>query len=54
MRENPMRRTGPYLTALNVAIARPFDRLSERLGMCASIEGSVSLTRPGARLRQAM
>jgi type II secretory pathway component PulK len=52
MKRNPMRRTSPYLTALSVANVWSFNRLSKRLGMCATIEGSVSQTRHGLRLRQ--
>jgi hypothetical protein len=48
----PMRRPGPYLTALNVANAWSFNRLSKRPVMCATIQGSVSQTRPGLGLRQ--
>jgi hypothetical protein len=52
MTRNPMRRTGPYLTALSVANARSFNRLSMRLVMCATIPGSMSQTRPEPGLRQ--
>jgi hypothetical protein len=53
MTRNPMHRSGPYLTALSVANAWPFNRLSKQLVMCATIQGSVSQTRPGRRgLRQ--
>jgi hypothetical protein len=52
MTRNPMRRTGPYLTALNVANAWSFNRLSKRPVMCATIQGSVSQTRLGRGLRQ--
>src|ERR1700731_3140112 len=52
MTRNPMRRTGPYLTALSVANAWSFNRLSKRLVMGATIQGSVSQTRPGPGLRQ--
>ena len=45
-----MRRTSPYLTALSVANVWSFNRPSERLGMCATIEGPVSQTRHGLRL----
>jgi hypothetical protein len=51
MTRNPMRRTGPYPIALSAANAW-FDRLSERLGTCAMIHGSVSQARHGQRLRQ--
>jgi hypothetical protein len=47
-----MRRTGPYLTALSVAKAWSFHRPSNRLGMGAPIQDSVSQTRPGPGLRQ--
>ena len=52
MTRNLMRRTGPYLTALSVANAWSFNRLSKQLVMCATIQGSVSQTRPGLGLRQ--
>jgi hypothetical protein len=52
MTRNPMRRTGPYLTALSVANAWSFNRLSKQLIMCATIQDSVSQTRPGLGLRQ--
>jgi hypothetical protein len=52
MTRNPMRRTGPYLTAHNVANAWSFNRLSKRPVMCATIQDSVSQTRPVPGLRQ--
>jgi hypothetical protein len=52
MTRNPMHRSGPYLTALSVANASPFNRLSKRLVMRATIQVSVSHTRRGQGLRQ--
>jgi hypothetical protein len=51
MTRNPMRRTGPYLTALCAANAWSFNRLSKRLVMGVRILGSVSQTRHGLGLR---
>jgi len=47
-----MHRSGPYLTALSIANAWSFNRLSRRVVMGATIQGSVSQTRPGLGLRQ--
>jgi len=52
MTRNPMRRTGPYLTALSVANAWSFNRPSKPLAMRTTIQDSVSQTRPGPGLRQ--